>query len=180
MIIGLSGYSKSGKDEVAKILVRQGYTRIGIADGVKDFLYDLNPTVTHPESGLRWSLRLLVDSKGWELVKDYPEVRGLLQRTATATREWLGEDVWINVLEGKFNAIDNVVVPDVRYPNELEWIKNQDGLVWKVTRPNLGPRNDHESETALEGYFFEAYITNSRGLDYLERQVAEVGYERSR
>lgn len=179
MIIGLSGYSGSGKDEVAKILVRQGFIRIGIADGVKDFLYDLNPTVTHPESGLRWSLRRLVNSKGWDVIKDYPEVRGLLQRTATATRA-IDLDFWIDVLQEKLNAINNYIIPDVRYPNEREWIMSQSWPVWRVNRPNLGPKNDHESETALDGYFFDAYITNSKGLDYLERQVSEVSYERSR
>jgi dephospho-CoA kinase len=57
MIIGLSGYSRSGKDEVAKILVEDyGFTRIAFADKIRELLYEMNPIVdTH------YHLKSLVD-----------------------------------------------------------------------------------------------------------------------
>jgi hypothetical protein len=46
VIIGLSGYARSGKDEAAKVLVEEyGFERVAFADKLRDFLYALNPIV---------------------------------------------------------------------------------------------------------------------------------------
>ena len=174
MLIGLSGYAGSGKDEVAKILVHKGFERVAFADGVRDCLYALNPRVMHPESGLQWDLRALVVSKGWDRIKWYPEVRGLLQRMGVeAGREMFEQDCWITKLNEKFFTFDedDIVIPDVRFPNEREWIMDNGGEVWRVTRPGYGPVNKHSSETALDTYFFDAAVKNDGTLDDLEQQI---------
>ena len=44
MIIGLTGYARSGKDTVAKILVdNYGYKRIAFADKIRELLVEINP-----------------------------------------------------------------------------------------------------------------------------------------
>ena len=46
MIIGLTGYARSGKDTVAQILVDKfGFTRVAFADPIRDFCYQVNPIV---------------------------------------------------------------------------------------------------------------------------------------
>ena len=90
MIIGLSGYARSGKDEVAKILVEEyGYTRAAFADKIREFLYETNPQI----GGNR--LQHLIDTYGWEVAKSQPEVRHLLQSIGVGARKLLGDDIWI-------------------------------------------------------------------------------------
>ena len=75
MIIGLSGYARSGKDTVAQVLVEKyGFQRIAFADKIREFLYDLNPRLDHT---LKDSLRLrdIVDVNGWEKAKIHKVVR---------------------------------------------------------------------------------------------------------
>jgi hypothetical protein len=44
MIIGLSGYARSGKDTVAELLVlNYGFKRMAFADGIRESLIALNP-----------------------------------------------------------------------------------------------------------------------------------------
>ena len=74
MIIGLTGYARSGKDTVANYLVEHhGYTRVAFADAIRDALYELNPYIAN-------NLRVaeVVDDYGWDIAKTNPEVRRLL------------------------------------------------------------------------------------------------------
>jgi dephospho-CoA kinase len=45
MIVGISGYARSGKDEAAKALVEMGFERRAFADKLREFLLALNPMV---------------------------------------------------------------------------------------------------------------------------------------
>ena len=47
MIIGLSGYARSGKDTVAETLVNEyGFKRVAFADKIKDLLYTMGDVIT--------------------------------------------------------------------------------------------------------------------------------------
>ena len=46
MIIGLSGYARSGKDAVAQVLVSEfGFKRVAFADPIRDLLYEMDPKI---------------------------------------------------------------------------------------------------------------------------------------
>jgi dephospho-CoA kinase len=61
MIIGLTGYARTGKDTVASVLVKDfGFERIAFADPIRELLYELNPKV----NGIY--LREMVEEHGWE------------------------------------------------------------------------------------------------------------------
>ncbi len=163
MIIGLSGYAQTGKDTVAQHLVEHyGFTRIAFADAIRDALYALDPIVSDypaiPGVRLSW----IVDRSGWESVKqESPYVRRMLQRfgTEVARNQW-GEDFWVNLAMSKANGIANVVIADVRFPNEYDAIKANGGQVWRVNKFNHQPANDHPSEIALDGHQFDWSIPN--------------------
>ena len=96
MIIGLSGYSQSGKDTVAEILVKQyGYKRMAFADKIREALYTLNPVVNAIGNEFIY-LQRLVDSSGWDEAKKNPEVRRLLQTLgAEVGRDLIDPSVWV-------------------------------------------------------------------------------------
>ena len=172
MIIGLSGYARSGKDEVAKILVQEyGYERVAFADPIRRMLYELNPVIV--ESNLLDSVTLqnLVDSQGWDEAKKDPEVRLMLQNLGVSARKIISEDVWVEtalryVVEGS-----KVVITDVRFPNEAKAISRLHGQMWRISRSGVSAVNNHISESALDDYKFNQILKNEGTLESLQELV---------
>jgi hypothetical protein len=186
LIIGLSGYARSGKDEAAKVLVEQfGFERIAFADKLRDFLYALNPivdinVVVHPFDDENGKLRLgyepqnvrlkeVIDRNGWDGYKETrygAEIRGLLQRLGTeAGRNVLWDSIWIDAAFHGLDPAGNYVVTDCRFPNEAEAVRSRNGAVVRITRSGVGPANGHASETSLDDYEFDYRIDNSGTLE---------------
>jgi hypothetical protein len=170
MIIGLSGYARSGKDEVAKILVEDyGYQRVAFADKIRDFLYETNPQV----GGNR--LQHLVDTYSWDVAKSQPEVRHLLQSIGVGARKIFGDLFWVNQALNFSHPLDhivnNYVVTDVRFVNEADKIKSMDGQLWRIKRPGIEPINNHISERDLDGYPVDKILKNEGTLEDLRTLV---------
>ena len=174
MIIGLSGYSRSGKDEVAKILVEDyGFTRIAFADKIRELLYEMNPIVdTH------YHLKSLVDAYGWDEVKRRPQVREMLQNIGVGARTLFGDMFWVNqalnphIYEHPLVGVNkDIVVTDVRFINESDTIKSLGGSIWRIKRPGVEAVNDHVSEHELDGYKVEMILKNEGTLDDLRELV---------
>ena len=166
MIIGLSGYARSGKDEVAKILVEEyGYTRAAFADKIREFLYETNPQI----GGNR--LQHLIDTYGWEVAKSQPEVRHLLQSIGVGARKLLGDDIWIYQVLKDLHPSDKVVISDVRFKNEAECIESRGGELWRVKRTGVEAVNSHVSEHDMDGYPVDKILKNEGTLEDLRTLV---------
>jgi hypothetical protein len=176
MIIGLSGYARTGKDTVAAILAEMGWQRRAFADNLRKLVYALDPVVTGTTR-----IADLVDAVGWEDAKVcYPEVRRLLQRMGTeAGRQVLGEDVWVKATLSNL-GVGNYVITDCRFPNEADAIRAAGGQVWRVRRPGFAAVNGHASESSMDNYFFDFYLDNEGTVEDLRTLVTDyllVGYE---
>lgn len=171
-IIGLSGYARSGKDEVAKFLIEgHGFQRVAFADKLRDVLYELNPMC-----GRGWDssdhpvvyVQDVIDKYGWGGYKETehgPEIRRLLQRLGTeAGRQTLWDSIWIDAAFAGIPDDAKVVITDCRFPNEAQAIKDRGGKIWRVRRPMVGPANDHPSETSLDDWEFDGIIDNDGTL----------------
>lgn len=181
MIVGLSGYARSGKDEAAKGLVNNmGFERRAFADKLREFIYRLNPVVTSPVWGEHLRLAEVIDQFGWDGYKESKygkEVRELLQRLGTECgRELISDTVWIDATLGDNRIMipePKIVVADVRFPNEFDAIVNRGGMMLRIHRPGIEPANAHVSETALDNYsdFFDADIVNDGSINDLHDKV---------
>jgi len=60
---------------------------------------------------------------------------------------------------------ENVVIADVRFPNEADAIKQRGGKVIRVNRHNHSAVNRHKSEIAMDNYMFDHAIYNDGTLD---------------
>ncbi|AGM12235.1 deoxynucleoside monophosphate kinase [Streptomyces phage Danzina] len=177
LLVGISGYAGSGKDEAAKALIEGGWRRQAFADRLRDFAYRQNPWVhTYPDVG---AVRLarLVDDLGWEDAKRrFPQVREVLVETGNTAREILGVNVWVDAVLKNFRDDEALVIPDVRYRNEAWAIRKAGGILIRIERPGVGPARDvlgqaYESETALDGGYFDHTIVNDMSVEYLHSQV---------
>ena len=119
-----------------------------------------------------------VNKLGWENLKEIsPDVRELLQRMGTEVgREMFGEHFWIDYLMNKaIETKTDIVISDVRFINEAQAIKLWNGQVWRVDRPNIGPANDHISETDLNEFTdYDVIITNDSSLEDLHSELATL------
>lgn len=170
MIIGLSGYAQVGKDTVAQMLVEDyGFTRIGFADIIKKAAYVLDPIITL--DGMR--LAHAVDKYGWEGCKTVPEVRRLLQVMGSEVgRDLIDPQIWIELTLHAVHPDDKIVVSDVRFRNEAEEIKWKRGQVWRISRIDKdAPVNIHRSETDMDSWDFDQYISNNGTIEDLKAEV---------
>lgn len=160
-LIGLTGHKGAGKDEAARVLARFGYTRVAFAD----------------------PLKRLASVIGWDGSKDERPpcdhcgmLRGrqLLQVLgAEGVREIIDTDAWLYVAQREIEKHERVVVSDVRFPNEADFVRNQGGAIWKLVRP--GHEGDrHASETELETIEPDATIYNGGSLDDLAASVGAL------
>ena len=173
MIIGLSGYARSGKDTVAKYLVEShGFKRVAFADAIRNMLLDVNPYIGFgPSNSSHTTLADLVAAVGWEGAKEHYEVRRLLQDLGVSARQYIGEDVWIKAALRTPSSGENIVITDVRFTNEADAIKKLGGRIWRIIRPGVEAVNQHISETQMTAYPFDELINNDGDIRRLENEV---------
>lgn len=188
-LIGLTGYAQHGKDSAADVLCAEfGYTRYAFADQLRAMALALNPYVYINDMDARavmvtagfWRLDVLIDHAGWNRAKKSEDVRAFLQRLGTeAVREHLGEDAWVEALERKIRIERplRVVVTDVRFPNEAEWVKSLGGRLWRAQRWtekgelwDNGIGTEHPSEKHIAKLPVDRNL-NAVTLDELQNEV---------
>lgn len=194
-LIGIGGHSGAGKDTAAAILVaRFGFERHGLADLMKDGLVAIDPYIPLESPLLNKDgsnivhMRRLTEmlaeygragmtlQQAWDQVKLVPEVRRLLQRFGTQFgRNLMHPSLWIEFMFAKLGdpPPERVVVPDIRFANESDWIREHHGLVVRIDRPNVGPLNEHESED-LRDVRFDTQILNDGTFEDLAEKLAVV------
>jgi hypothetical protein len=64
----------------------------------------------------------------------------------------------------------NLIIPDLRYPNEMKRIKALGGLTIRVINPRVEITHD-EADDALEGYDFDCVVENNGTLVDLREQA---------
>ena len=193
MIIGICGLIGSGKGTVADTLVQDyGYTKISFADKLKDSVGVM----------FGWSRDMLdgktIESREWrEKVDEFWSKetgrtitpRLVLQEFGTeCMRNGFYDGVWVSLVRKRVldNPNTNFVVPDTRFPNEVDAIKSLGGLVWEVKRgedpawrvtyelTGLEPKNVHASEWAWIKSKKDSVITNDGTFDDLRSQVQDL------
>ena len=136
------------------------------------------------------------------MLVSYP-VREFLQDLGTnAVRDVMHDNAWVNALMSEYRpdcinqtiycsedqdvrchkgfsygCYPNWIITDCRFPNEAEAVKERGGIVVRVVRPGVGPVNAHPSETALDDWKFDRYISNARDVISLKEQVKLFLYE---
>lgn len=208
MIVGFCGFIGSGKDTAADYLINfYGFRRDSFANTLKDAVSAI----------FGWDRVLLegrtVESRDWRDKVDtwwaerlgIPHLtpRWVLQHWGTEVcRVGFHDDIWIASLENKMRKTkDNIVISDVRFPNEIKAIHNAGGTVirikrgpepkwydaavstnrgpdgnpsWALSREKLKKLGIHASETSWVGGDIDHVISNDTTIDALFNQLKNI------
>lgn len=138
-LIGIAGKKYSGKDTLAKLMLE----------------YDPSIFVTHFADRLKDEIASICDVSREQIDQNKELFRPMLQWWGTEYRKRFcnNENYWINSLHESIQDLPcPVVVSDVRFPSEAEYIRSQGGILIKIIRPGLESSDNHLSETALDTY----------------------------
>ena len=123
-------------------------------------------------------------------------VREFLQKLGTeAMRDGLHENTWVNALFADYNATGynytgcenkviqgeweypNWIITDMRFPNEMDAVKERKGITIRVVRPVEKSKTTarlHPSETSLDKAKFDYEIINDAGILELIKKVRQI------
>ncbi len=165
LFIGIAGRSGAGKDTLAERLVtHHRFVRVAIADPLKELTgraFDLD------REQLWGAGRNVVDAR-WELTP-----RQLYQKLGDALRSCHPEALtrlWLRAVEEQRALGRHVVTPDIRLPVELDAVRADCGILWRVERPAqpLPPGGLHWTETALDARTdWDACLRNNGDINAL-------------
>lgn len=189
MIIGICGLIGSGKGTVADILVNtHKFTKISFADKLKDgvasvFGWDRKMLEGDTDESRQW--RELKDDFWSNETKMEVTPRLVLQLFGTdCMRNGFDDGIWVSLVKKELldNPGRNYVIPDVRFANEVDMIRDVGGEVWEIKR---GPDPEwlieyktngkepkvHASEWKWIKSKKDLVIENNSTLDELSNQV---------
>lgn len=177
MIIGISGKAQAGKDTTAgmlQVLLTNPDITWKMYETDVCFAWD-HPIVHYADLLKEISQEMLdmpfSDFNSQEVKQQRIDwlgmtVRDFLQKLGTAVRKEIDPDFWVKALFNTYHN-GNVIIADVRFPNEVQAIKDRGGKVIRIERYGAGAGN-HISETALDDYTkWDIVIDNGGTLEDL-------------
>ena len=187
-LIGLIGFKCSGKDTIADFLVKNGYKKMAFADNLRNILkvmfnWDSNFFTQEKKESKdeEWGVspRLMMQLLGTEFIRN-------------TCSPLLNSDIEFNNKKEKFSYhikklfLDNInlfndknskiVISDVRFPDEVKFIKWLGGDLIKVNR-NITKNefSNHESEKYIDSIKEIDYeINNNKSIQELYDKISNL------
>lgn len=198
-IIGVSGKMGSGKDTFAELLAVKLKDRVGrhaLADNLRlvtEIISGIKMSTTHKAGEpFRNEVRNYTQEQKNIVIKQFNKTIGeTLQAVGTELfRDGYDTDVWVKSLftEPLFEKLADggiIVIPDVRFPNEADYILAEGGYLLRLEGDPMGVRENslrdlhHPSETSLDDYTkFDKIVRNdTRDINILRDAVNELVIE---
>jgi GTPase SAR1 family protein len=165
MIIGFSGLAGAGKTTAANYFVEQGFRKDAYARVMKQVVSQLFSIPIE---------KLLGDAEQKNQVDLFwgLSYRQILQRFGTeACRNTFGDDFWEKVMWSHHRNMDyNLVIDDVRFPNEAEAILRKGGIMIEIVRPGV-EQMDHASEIPLPESLLTHRVINENTIENLHHTL---------
>jgi len=198
MLIGVVGFAGSGKGTIGDVLIRDyQFVRLSFADALKDavsviFGWDRQMLEGDTKESRDWREKVdpwWSDKFGYQVTP-----RLMMQKMGTeAGRQVFDDEIWIHTVAKRLKDHKHVVIPDVRFPNEIDFIRKSGGYIVQVNRgkapkwydvalqANKEQNTDlmvnypiHYSEWAWVGYHRDYTIENNGSMVMLESDLLHM------
>lgn len=172
VVIGLSGQAGAGKDTVADYLVQSwGFSKVSFAGPLKDAISSMF-CITKAQMEDRKLKEQVIEEWG-------KSPRQLNQWLGTEVmRKQFDVDFFLKRMDISIGYEDLVVVSDVRFDNEAEYIRRKwGGLIWRIEAPSrvqndmVGDTKAHETEQGISPSLVDASINNDGDFYFTTQQV---------
>jgi len=168
MIVGLTGYKQSGKSTFAKHVVAfNGARKLRFAEPIVPIMKMLGFT----DEQISGDKKEVLDTF-WNIIpRDLMKLIGI-----TMFRDNFRADVWIKLAKKEIVAYKDtydLVIENVRFPNEAELIRIHGGIIIKIDR-GLEQNDNSISETPLPDNLIDFIITNFNSKENFKLRVTEL------
>lgn len=202
-IVGIVGWIGCGKDTVADHFVdKYNFSRVSFASSLKDavaavFGWDREALEGLSDDARAWRERV---DPWWSerlQIKNFTPRLALQLWGTEVCRKGFHDDIWIASLENKLrDSVDNVVISDCRFPNEIAainrlggkviWVQRGEKPHWYTVARSAASGNPadtstmkalgiHSSEWAWLNSNFDYIIKNDGTLEDLYNSIDELG-----
>jgi len=181
LLIGIYGKARSGKDTAADYITQVLHLRkYALAEPLKQMLkcvfgdnfHDGDRERICPEAGVSY--------------------RAMMQTLGTEWRNTVNKDLWLNLAAKEWQRVQELscveqggifhgmtqgmIISDIRFDSEAEWIKQQGGTLIEITRPGLAAIGiqGHASEAGINPGLTDITISNSSDIQYLYATLDSV------
>lgn len=174
MIIGLTGYIGSGKTTIADYIeFRYGFPQYSFAGPIKEIAEILGFTQEQLNGSQEDKLAI---NQHWNI-----SAREFLQKFGTEVcREFLPRvipemsDIWIKLFKIRAQQEKNILISDVRFPDEAKAIHELGGVIIRITRQKNNSHMPHKSETYIDQIPADYEINNTGSLQNLFNLVDSI------
>ena len=165
MIIGITGQMRAGKSTFAWHLSKA--LPNSVIDSLAAPIKELAHGITAPRTG--------------NDAQDKEKIRPLYQAIGETMKQLYGRNYWLNMVEFKHNwrivsKTEHVIIDDVRFPFEAEFITKMGGYVVKLQRENNieTPASQHVSETMVPQIVANQNIYNNGTMNEIIEAAQRV------
>lgn len=191
-LIGLTGFSGSGKDTVARLLAeRHLVARLAFADQLKREVaaaWNVDVSLFHDAGlkGVRLHQLALARCTNVEFVAFHwhlADLGALKPRTVLqAWGDWVtSRDPlhYVRAVDAQLREIAGtepqaVIVTDVRLHREHEWLRKNGGVLWRVVRHGQRQPSGHVTEWQQRHWHVNAVIVNDGGTEQLAKVASDL------
>lgn len=165
MIIGITGQMRSGKSTFARHLCKA--LPNSVIDSIAAPMRELAHEITAPRTG--------------NDAADKEKIRPLYQAIGETMKQLYGRNYWLNMVEFKHksrihSSTRHIIIDDLRFPFEAEFITKMEGYVIKLHRENNieTPASQHVSETMVPQVVANQNIYNNGTMNELIEAAQRV------
>ena len=193
-IIGLTGNAGAGKDTTAAMLSPWRFTPIAFADALREEVcnaFDVSNVFFHerqlkespsPIFAFGRSADRLFRDRVYHLGLDLNQPRSpreVLQVWGTEYRRAADPQYWVGQAAHQVQSLFRrgrmrVVITDVRFPNEAQWVRSMGGEIWRVHRMVSLAAGAHQSDVAMTGQRIDREVHNDGSLHELSNEVGRL------
>lgn len=184
-LVGLTGFARCGKDSIGETMeFRYKYRRYALADPIRKAASEIFGMPLNVFGGTNPNREQVDEFWGYS-------PRQMLQMLGTeAIRNVFGQDVWVKRAAMEWKTMramrsleDNnmevpywngMVVTDIRFDNEAQWVVGEGGTVVEVKRPGVAAVNTHVSEKGIDRKYISYTLYNDGTLSELDSKVYDL------
>jgi len=177
LIVGITGHARAGKDSIGLWAEKRGAMRASFAGPIKQAI-----CVMFGLTNEAFENATLKETKLDGIGKSPRELAQLLG--TEFGRDIVGPDCWVKSLEMRLASVDRIMpegapvfITDVRFDNEADWIRKQNGLILHVRRNGADGKvgvAGHASEAGVGFRFGDILIDNNESIEALHLKLEHI------